>query len=183
MSVGQLVTFILYLSVLADAFNSLAGIYATLTGALAGADKVFELMNRKPRCRLPKHVSAERIEAAVSAYKKRLGGVEYTCTDVATKRVSGLNPEACDGIITLKNVKMSYPARPQRTILNNLSLTIPSGSVVALVGSSGSGKSAIVSLIQNLYEPSEGDVCIDGIPVRMNICGSIVSRKNDDGLK
>lgn len=37
-------------------------------------------------------------------------------------------------------------------VLNNLSLTVPSGSIVALVGSSGSGKSSVVSLIHDMYE-------------------------------
>ena len=46
-----------------------------------------------------------------------------------------------------------------------MTLSIPSGAVVALVGPSGGGKSSVVSLIQHLYEPSAGKVCIDGIEV------------------
>jgi len=60
---------------------------------------------------------------------------------------------------------MYYPARPQRRILNGLSLKVEPGSVVALVGSSGGGKSSVMSLIQHLYEPSAGKVLFDGIDV------------------
>ena len=56
---------------------------------------------------------------------------------------------------------MYYPARPQRKILDGLTLEAPPGTVVALVGASGGGKSSIVSLIQHLYEPSKGEILID----------------------
>jgi ATP-binding cassette subfamily B (MDR/TAP) protein 1 len=44
----------------------------------------------------------------------------------------------------MKDVKMSYPARPQRQILNGISLTVPPGKIAALVGQSGGGKSRLV---------------------------------------
>lgn len=50
-------------------------------------------------------------------------------------------------------------------VLNDLSLNVPSGSVVALVGPSRSGKSSIVSLVQNMYEVCQGMVTIDGMNV------------------
>jgi ATP-binding cassette, subfamily B (MDR/TAP), member 9 len=160
---GQLVSFILYLSALAESFNSLAGIYASLTRAVGGADKVFELLMREPKHKTPTHVDEARVEESIRQYKKRLVGIEFS--KVAEQRVKGVSPESCKGEITLKNVEMRYPARPQRVVLDDLSVTIPAGSIVAFVGASGSGKSSIVSLIQHLYEPTGGEVCIDGIPV------------------
>jgi ABC-type multidrug transport system fused ATPase/permease subunit len=163
MTGGELVTFILYLSALAESFNSLAGIYATLTRAVGGADKVFELMNREPQFTRPSHVDEERVAESVAKHAKRVVGIE--CTRVVEQRVKGLHPEECAGEITLSNVEMRYPSRPQRVVLDDLSVTIPPGAIVALVGSSGSGKSSVVSLIQHLYEPTKGEVCIDGVPV------------------
>jgi len=65
----------------------------------------------------------------------------------------------------LENVDLTYPARPTRQVLKGLSLKIEPGSVVALVGESGGGKSTVVSLIQHLYEQSAGRVMLDGIDV------------------
>lgn len=50
-------------------------------------------------------------------------------------------------------------------ILNGLTLDIQAGKTTAIVGSSGAGKSTIVSLIQRFYDPSDGKVCFDGIPL------------------
>lgn len=61
-----------------------------------------------------------------------------------------------DGQIELQEVCFSYPARPEALVLNNFSLIIPPGRTVALVGSSGSGKSTILGLIERFYEPSSG---------------------------
>ncbi|KAG9911541.1 putative ABC transporter, partial [Aureobasidium melanogenum] len=55
------------------------------------------------------------------------------------------------GDIELHNLSFSYPSRPEQTVLKNISLLIPAGETTALVGSSGSGKSTIASLLLNLY--------------------------------
>ncbi|KAI5395664.1 ABC transporter B family member 1 [Lathyrus oleraceus] len=74
---------------------------------------------------------------------------------------SGLELETVTGLVELKNVNFSYPSRPEVQILHNLSLNVPSGKTIALVGSSGSGKSTVVSLIERFYDPSSGQVLID----------------------
>ncbi|CAH2063122.1 unnamed protein product [Thlaspi arvense] len=70
------------------------------------------------------------------------------------------------GDIELKDVSFSYPARPQEQIFRGFSLSISSGSTVALVGQSGSGKSTVVSLIERFYDPQAGEVRIDGINLK-----------------
>ncbi|KAL9552554.1 hypothetical protein MBANPS3_003717 [Mucor bainieri] len=66
------------------------------------------------------------------------------------------------GEIEFKNVKFSYPTRPDITILKQLNLKIKPGMTVAFVGPSGSGKSTSVQLLQRFYDPLEGAVLIDG---------------------
>lgn len=66
--------------------------------------------------------------------------------------------------IEFKNVRFAY--EEDHWILNGLNLVIPKGSMVAVVGETGSGKSTIANLIARFYDPNEGDVLIDGIPVR-----------------
>lgn len=74
----------------------------------------------------------------------------------------GLVLEEIRGDIELKDVYFHYPARPDVPIFAGFSLFIPSGTTVALVGQSGSGKSTVISLIERFYDPESGEVLIDG---------------------
>ncbi|KAK7277511.1 hypothetical protein RJT34_22525 [Clitoria ternatea] len=82
------------------------------------------------------------------------------------KTESGIELESVTGLVELKNVDFSYPSRPEIRILNNFSLNVPAGKTIALVGSSGSGKSTVVSLIERFYDPSSGQVLLDGHDVK-----------------
>ena len=62
--------------------------------------------------------------------------------------------------IEFSNVSFAYPSRPSQPVLRNLNLRIEPGEVVAIVGASGCGKSTVVSLVQRLWEPSEGNIWI-----------------------
>ena len=127
-----------------------------MTQAVGAADKVFELIHRKPVRRPP--TTSDDDAQPERSLTKDLNQIEKF-------RNGGVKPTTCSGEVTLNKVMMYYPARPQRRILNDMNLYVPSGSVAALVGPSGGGKSSIVSLIQNLYEPRSGDVFIDGIKI------------------
>jgi energy-coupling factor transporter ATP-binding protein EcfA2 len=76
-----------------------------------------------------------------------------------------LAPPALEGRIELRNVRFSYPARPRHEVLKGLSLRVEPGEVIALVGPSGGGKSSVIKLLQRFYEPSAGEVLLDGRPV------------------
>ncbi|CAI9273278.1 unnamed protein product [Lactuca saligna] len=79
---------------------------------------------------------------------------------------SGLELDSVSGLVELKNVDFSYPSRPDVKILNNFSLSVPAGKTIALVGSSGSGKSTVVSLIERFYDPTSGQVLLDGHDIK-----------------
>ena len=66
------------------------------------------------------------------------------------------------GEIKLKNLKFSYPSRKEVKILNDLNLNIKSGDQIALVGSSGSGKSTVASLLLQFYKLDGGEIHFDG---------------------
>lgn len=70
------------------------------------------------------------------------------------------------GEVELRNVSFNYPSRPEFTVLRDISFTAKAGETVALVGSSGSGKSTIASLVLRFYDPSGGTVRIDGVDSR-----------------
>ncbi|XP_037676740.1 ATP-binding cassette sub-family B member 10, mitochondrial isoform X2 [Choloepus didactylus] len=77
-----------------------------------------------------------------------------------------LNEQTFQGTLEFKNVHFAYPARPEVPIFQDFSLSIPSGSVTALVGPSGSGKSTVISLLLRLYDPISGTVNLDGCDIR-----------------
>ena len=158
-------TFLLYLSSLSDVFNSIGSIFASLTQAVGAADKVFELIHRQPKIQEPQmHVETPTRENSLATSTSNLVRYGIKPKKIALQRNRGLHPPSgsCRGQISFDGVEMYYPARPQRKILHGLTLEAPPGKVVALVGASGGGKSSIISLIQHLYEPSSGDVKIDG---------------------
>ncbi|XP_033097909.1 ATP-dependent translocase ABCB1-like [Anneissia japonica] len=78
----------------------------------------------------------------------------------------GLKPASLKGNIQVKNVNFSYPTRPDVQVLNDISLEIVSGQTVALVGSSGCGKSTIVGLLQRFYDISGGQIFLDGVEIK-----------------
>ncbi|MGQ0541582.1 MAG: ABC transporter ATP-binding protein [Blastocatellia bacterium] len=67
--------------------------------------------------------------------------------------------------ISIKNLSFSY-SNGEKIIIDDLSLDVPKGAMVALVGESGGGKSSLIRLVQRLYDPSGGAVLWDGIDLR-----------------
>jgi ABC-type multidrug transport system fused ATPase/permease subunit len=70
-----------------------------------------------------------------------------------------------DGKIEFDAVEFAYPQRKDIQVLNQLSFNVATGEKVALVGSSGAGKSTIVSLILRFYDVNSGTISIDGTPI------------------
>ncbi|KAK2867786.1 hypothetical protein FQN49_003477 [Arthroderma sp. PD_2] len=64
--------------------------------------------------------------------------------------------------IEFANVAFTYPSRPNRLALDNLSITVEPGQTLALVGQSGSGKSTCISLLERFYEPDNGRILVNG---------------------
>uniref|UniRef100_A0A3B4XS69 ATP-binding cassette, sub-family B (MDR/TAP), member 4 n=1 Tax=Seriola lalandi dorsalis TaxID=1841481 RepID=A0A3B4XS69_SERLL len=79
---------------------------------------------------------------------------------------AGFKPDFIRGNIEFKNIHFNYPSRSDVKILNDMSLSVRSGQTIALVGSSGCGKSTTIQLLQRFYDPQEGSVCIDGHDIR-----------------
>ncbi len=69
--------------------------------------------------------------------------------------------ELLKGQITFKDLSFRYPTRPEEDVLTSINLTISANQMVALVGTSGAGKSTIASLMLRLYEPTSGDILFD----------------------
>jgi ATP-binding cassette subfamily B protein len=74
-------------------------------------------------------------------------------------------PQRVRGELQLQDVRFSYPSRPESYAVNGLNLTIRAGETLALVGPSGAGKSTVYDLLLRFYDPLEGQILIDGVPL------------------
>ena len=78
-------------------------------------------------------------------------------------------PEALPGRKHLKlnarNLQFSYPLRPDVEVLRGLDFEVAPGEMVALVGPSGAGKTTLFDLLQRFYDPSGGEICLEGHPL------------------
>src|SRR5438094_804555 len=74
--------------------------------------------------------------------------------------------------IEFRNVGFYYPGTEKsdhgqpRWVLRHVSFTAPAGATIGIVGSTGSGKSALMDLVPRLYDPQEGEILLDGVPIR-----------------
>jgi len=74
-------------------------------------------------------------------------------------------PDRIERGIRLEHVSFTYPGS-DRVVLDDIDLTIPAGSVVAIVGENGAGKSTLVKLLCKMYDASAGEIHVDDVPLR-----------------
>ncbi len=74
--------------------------------------------------------------------------------------------ERFHGEIEMRDVSFAYPTRPDAVVLRDFNLSAKAGQRIALVGPSGSGKSTSISLLFRFYDPTSGEIRIDGRPIR-----------------
>jgi ABC transporter fused permease/ATP-binding protein len=79
---------------------------------------------------------------------------------------TGLILEKVSGEVEFSHVRFAYPTRPDVEVLKDLSFQIPAGKVIAFVGMSGGGKSTIASLLPRFYDPTAGEIRLDGTPIK-----------------
>ena len=79
---------------------------------------------------------------------------------------SSAEQKITNGAIEFKNVVFRYYKTSEEPVLENVNLTIPAGSTVGIIGSTGCGKTTLVSMIPRLYDVDEGEVLIDGVNVK-----------------
>ena len=132
LQVGTLLAFYLYLTMLAEPVRNIGWVVNTIARAQASAERVFEVLDKKPQ-----------ITSPPNAYR----------------------PAAMAGHVTLDDVQFSY-ASEGRDVLRGITLDAPPGSVTALLGATGSGKSSIIQLLPRFYDVTSGAIRVDGVDVR-----------------
>ncbi|WFA10395.1 ABC transporter ATP-binding protein [Tissierella sp. Yu-01] len=139
-SYGTLVAFISYTAQFFEPIRQMAVIFAEVQAAQASAERVFSLLNEEATI----FDSEEVIKKYGDIFKPQKENW----------------PEIL-GKVEFKNVFFSY--KNGENVLNNFNLAVKPGQTIALVGETGSGKSTIVNLFCRFYEPTEGQILIDGI--------------------
>ncbi|XP_058075316.1 putative multidrug resistance protein [Magnolia sinica] len=79
---------------------------------------------------------------------------------------TGLTLEHVRGEIEFKIVDFAYPSRPDSPVLQGFDLKVIAGMTIGLVGSSGSGKSTVISLLERFYDPSRGEILFDQMNIK-----------------
>ncbi|MFA7075282.1 MAG: ABC transporter ATP-binding protein [Candidatus Izemoplasmatales bacterium] len=147
-SVGTLYLFTNYVWQFFDPVNNIANFYARFQQAQASAERIISLIETKPDIVDKDEVIAKY--GTVFDYKRE-------------------NFEPLIGDVEFKNVGFKYNVGEQ--VLADFNLSIKAGQSVALVGHTGAGKTTIVNLISRFYEPTEGEILIDGIDYRERSIG------------
>ena len=101
-----------------------------------------------------------------AASDRRISEVLNAKVDLTDVNAKNPDKEIENGRIELKNVTFKYFKNNRENVLNHINLKIESGEFVGIIGSTGSGKTTLVSLIPRLYEVCEGEVLIDGTDVK-----------------
>jgi ATP-binding cassette subfamily B protein len=108
----------------------------------------------------------QRGAASMSRLEEILRATSNTIEPAAPRAL----PDARAGrSIEFRNVGFHYPTpegESPRWVLREVSFALPSGGTLGVVGATGSGKSALMDLLPRLYDPQEGEILIDGVPIR-----------------
>ena len=135
-SIGVISAFIVYARQFGRPIDELAQIYGQIQTAVAGAERVFEVMD-------------EPLE------------------DKSGEK----NMDDLKGIIRFKNVNFSY--KKEKQVLYDFNLEVKAGQKVALVGSTGSGKTTVVNLLMRFYDVDSGEIQIDDVNIKDIDCDSL----------
>ena len=97
---------------------------------------------------------------------KRIKAVMNEEIDISDECAASPDRRVERGEIEFRNVTFRYYKHSEGKVLDDVSLKIPAGSTVGVIGSTGSGKTTLVSMIPRLYDADEGEVLVDGVNVK-----------------
>lgn len=135
-TIGIISAFIIYARQFGRPIDELAQIYGQIQTAIAGAERVFAIMD-----------------------------------EPGEDKSGSRSMEQAKGSITFRNVNFSYVEG--HPVLKNFNLSVSPGQKVALVGSTGSGKTTVVNLLMRFYDIDSGEILIDGVNIRDISCDDL----------
>ena len=142
---GTMIAFLTYTRHFFEPIEQLAHWFAEMQMAQASAERIMSLVLANPEIK-----DSPAVQARMQQEKK------------ANTAIDGFADSITE--ITFNNVSFAYQTGDP--VLKNVDLKIRQGETLAIVGSTGGGKSTLVSLLCRFYEPTSGEICIDGIDYR-----------------
>jgi len=100
------------------------------------------------------------------ASAKRVAAVLDEVPDISDEDANRKDKTVEKGEIVFRNVSFKYYKNSEDEVLDGIDLTIPAGATVGIIGSTGCGKTTLVSLIPRLYDADKGEVLVDGVNVK-----------------
>lgn len=155
MSGGELAAFIFYAVMVAGGIAAVSEVLGELQRAAGATERLLELLSVNALIRSPN--SNEVATLHETDRDKKLS--HHTHSD---NHIENHN----DNHIEFNHVKFSYPSRPDFCALDDINLVIKQGETIALVGSSGAGKSTSFELLQRFYDPQVGEIRLHNIPLQ-----------------
>jgi ATP-binding cassette subfamily B protein len=167
-TIGTLVAFIQYTDQAFGPIRQIADNYNTLQSAMASSERIFRILDTEAEVKdpelptaLPQPVRGEiRFENVWFSYNleaRDLGLEASSAVSSENGRPDNINSQASS---------LQPPASRDEWVLRGISLTIPAGQAVAVVGATGAGKTSLISLLARFYDIQRGAIMLDGVDIR-----------------
>ena len=152
--IGTLSSYLIFVRQAASPINRLTGNINSLLNGLASMERVFNLINLEPEIDQGK-IEIVNVDSSMNEVKEKTGYYAYK----NEKQLIKFN-----GNVKMENVIFSYVSG--KVVINDITIEGEAGEKIALVGSTGAGKTTIVNLINRFYDVDEGKVTVDGIDIK-----------------
>jgi ABC-type multidrug transport system fused ATPase/permease subunit len=155
-AIGVLVAFIGYLQLFFDPIQQISQLYTTYQQGMAALDKIFDLLDTEPDMTdRPGAIDPGKLRGEIElddvSFSYARGG-DATAEELAATQAKASGADAGGG--------------EPRWAMEDVSLHVPAGQTVALVGETGAGKSTLAKLVARFYDPQRGRVLVDGHDLR-----------------
>ncbi len=144
-------------------YGSASVVKGEITGGRLGQFVLYAMLAAAALAELSE-VWGELSQAAGSA--ERLAELLSVVPEIKSPERPVVLPEPARGEVAFEEVRFAYPSRPDAPVLEGITIRVKPGERVALVGPSGAGKSTLFGLLLRFYDPSSGQVRVDGVNVK-----------------
>jgi len=169
-SLGNLTAFQSYLFLIGGSLGGVSRFVTQLIEARGVSGRIFHLLERVPAIPSPwKGFGGKDVNDEDGFGDETIGGDIENGRNTSVVEIPSrcpLQPKSMEGEVQFCDVDFTYPSRPDVPVLTGFSLKVPPNTTCAFVGSSGSGKSTIVALLQRFYDINGGAITIDGNDIR-----------------